>query len=269
MNRSAVLVLALAVTSFRPLTAQDKELRLTLTDARGGYCVSYLIDPAVAGELVPEGTTLAKAGTGDGLSPFLARVIADEPQFAAWVPAGICVGRYAAAAVDGREVFRAKEGKAFTIITSWVGAVDPLEVSGTTALLLEIAADESRLLRPLADFGLQPEERSVQIEPADAGDTSLEMKLSKTRISWVGHPTGDPRVGTTRSMTFGYGGSRKSVWRITSSWTPATTRLMVGALRIEGKDALAKALKSSPIRAVGPMEDGGTAEFLFQRLVGR
>ncbi len=269
MNRSAVLVLALVVPLARPLAGQDKEMRLSLTEARGGYCVSYLIDPAVAEALVPVGTTLAKAGQGEGLSPFLARVIADEPQFAAWVPAGICVGRYSAASIDGREVFQAKAGKAFTVVTSWVGATDPLEVSGSTALLLEIASDESRVLRPLSEFGLQPEERSVQIEPADAGDTSMEMKLSKTRISWVGHPTGDPRVGATRSMTFGYGGARSSVWRITSSWAPSSTRLMVGALRIEGKDALAKALKSSPIRAVGPMEEGGTADFLFQRLVGR
>ncbi|MEP6590326.1 MAG: hypothetical protein ABJC19_04000 [Gemmatimonadota bacterium] len=269
MNRIAVLALIVSCSLVGPLMAQEKEMRLTLTDAQGGYCISYLIDPAVAAELAPEGTVLAKAGKGSELSPFLARVIMDEPPFAAWIPAAICIGRYQAAAIDGREVVRAKQGKAVTVITSWVGAVQPMGVEGATAVLLEIAVDESRILNPLRDFGLQPEERTARLEPAEAGDTSLELKVSKAKISWVGHPTGDSRVGSTQSMTFGYGGQRNSVWMVTASQAPATTRLMVGALRIEGKDALSKSLKSSPIRAVGPMDEGGTAEFVFHRLVGR
>ncbi len=270
MIRPAVTVAALLLLlSPGVLVAQEKELRLTLTDARGGYCISYLVDPAVAVGLAPEGAVLTPAGKGAGLSPFLTRVIQDEPQFAAWIPAAVCIGRYAAAALDGREVARAKVEKAITVVTSWVAVANPLGVVGATAALLGLSVDESRVLRPLQEFGVRIDDRSPLLTPGENGDTQLDLKLGKTRISWVGHPIGDPRVGSTQPMSFGYAGQRNSVWRVSVSGTPGERRLMVGALRVEGKDALAKALKSSPIRAVGPLESGGTTEFLFHRLGGR
>ncbi|MES2304011.1 MAG: hypothetical protein V4558_00795 [Gemmatimonadota bacterium] len=269
MIRTAVTATVMIVSLAGALAAQEKEMRLSFTEARGGYCISYLIDPAVAAELAPAGAALSPAGKATSLSPFLARVIQDEPQFAAWIPAAICIARYGAAAVDGRDVAKAKTGKAITLITSWVAVSEPLGVSGATALLLGVSTDEGRLLRPLQAFGLDIDEKSPVITPGEADDIQLDLKLEKTKIAWVGHPTGDPRVGSTQSMSFGYAGARKSVWLVTTTMAPAETRLMVGALRVEGKDILAKALKSSPIRAVGPQDAGGTAEFVFHRLAGR
>lgn len=269
MIRPAVTASVMLLSLAGSLQGQEKEMRLTLTDARGGYCISYLIDPAIAAELAPTGSTLAPAGKGSGVSPFLARVIQDEPQFAAWIPAAICIGHYGSAAIDGRDVAKARSNKSISVVTSWVAVANPLGVDGATAVLLSIDANESRVVRPLQEFGLKAEEREPTILPAEADDTLLELKLEKTKISWVGHPTGDPRVGSTQSMSFGYAGARNSIWRVISTVTPAETRLMVGALRVEGKDILAKALKSSPIRAVGPQEMGGTAELTFHRLPGR
>ncbi|MEO5798441.1 MAG: hypothetical protein ABIZ70_06560 [Gemmatimonadales bacterium] len=268
MIRTAVTASVMLISFAGALKAQEKEMRVTFTDARGGYCISYLIDPAVAAELAPAGAALTPAGKGTSVSPFLARVIQDEPQFAAWIPASICIARYGAAAVDGREVARAKPGKAISVITSWVSVAEPLGVSGATALLLSISSDEGRLLRSLQEFGLGAEEKTPMITPGEGDDIQLDLKLEKTKITWVGHPTGDPRVGSTQSMSFGYAGARKSVWSITTTTTPAETHLMVGSFRLEGKDVLAKALRSSPIRAVGPQETGGTAEFVFHRLAG-
>ena len=269
MIRPAVTATAMLLLSTGVLAAQEKELRLTLTEARGGFCISYLVDPAVAVGLAPEGAVLAKAGKGAGLSPFLARVIQDEPQFADWIPAAICIGRFAAAALDGKEVARPKGDKVISVVTSWVAVAKPLGVEGATLALLELNIDEARVLRPLVDFGVRVGDRTAEVLPADRGDTEVQLKLGKTLISWVGHPTGDPRVGSTQTMSFGYTGQRTSTWEITLSVAPTETRLMVGALRVEGKDALAKALKSSPIRAVGPQDTGGTTEFLFHRLPSR
>ena len=269
MSRPAVTATAMLLALTGALAAQEKELRLTLSEARGGFCISYLADPAVAVGLAPEGAVLAPAGKGAGLSPFLVRVIQDEPQFAAWIPAAVCIGHYTSAALDGKEVARAKGDRAITIVTSWIGVVNPLGVAGATAVLLELSLNETRVLRPLVEIGVNAGDRSVEIRPGENGDSDVELKLGKTWISWVGHPTGDPRVGSTQAMSFGYAGQRKSLWLVTASMAPAETRLMVGALRVVGKDALAKALKSSPIRAVGPLESGGSAEFLFHRLPGR
>lgn len=269
MIRTAVTVSVMLSSLAGALAAQEKEIRLTLSEARGGYCISYLIDPAIATELAPAGSTLAPAGKGTGVSPFLARVIQDEPQFAAWIPAAVCVGRYGAAAIDGREVSRAKADKAITVITSWVAVTDPLGVSDAGAVLLNVSASESRVLRPLQEFGIPADERNPVILPAEGDDTQLDLKLEKTKISWIGHPTGDPSVSSTQPMSFGYAGARNSTWRVTSTTTGGESRLMVGALRVEGKDILAKALKSSPIRAVGPQFTGGTTELLFHRLPSR
>lgn len=41
---------------------------------------------------------------------------------------------------------------------------------------------------------------------------------------------------------------------------PATSAPMVGSLRVEGKDAMARALQASPIRYVGPSYEGGEGE---------
>jgi hypothetical protein len=40
---------------------------------------------------------------------------------------------------------------------------------------------------------------------------------------------------------------------------------MVGSLKVEGKDDLAKLLKASPIRFVGPVYQGGTGSLHFGR----
>lgn len=269
MIRPAVTATAMLVLLSGALAAQEREIRLTLTEARGSFCISYLVDPAVAVALAPEGAVLSPAGKGAGLSPFLVRVIQDEPQFADWIPAAICLGRFAAASLDGKEVARAKGDKTINVTTSWINVERPLGVDGATLALLELDIDETRVIRPLVDFGVLGGDRGIEVLPAERGDTEIRVKLEKTQIVWVGHPTGDPRVGSTQAMSFGYIGMRGSTWLISREVAPTETRLMVGALRVEGKDALAKALKSSPIRAVGPMESGGTAEFIFHRQPGR
>jgi hypothetical protein len=48
---------------------------------------------------------------------------------------------------------------------------------------------------------------------------------------------------------------------LTASWS----RAMIGSLKVEGKDDLAKLLKASPIRFVGPVYQGGTGSLQFSR----
>ena len=47
--------------------------------------------------------------------------------------------------------------------------------------------------------------------------------------------------------------------------SPSFSRAMVGALKIEGKDALAKALKASPTRFAGPAYWGGGGSVAFRQ----
>lgn len=269
MIRSAVAASLLLALAAGALSAQEKEAVLQLGESKGSFCIWFLVDPAIAPALAPAGVTFTTAGSAQGLTPFLARVIQDEPQFGAWIPAAICLGRYGTAAIDGRQVARAKGDASLLVMTRWIAAKDPLDVSGTAGMLVELATDNGGIGRPLNEFGVGVDDRSLTILPGgDGTDSETTFKIGKTKISWVGHPTGDARVGSTRTMSFGYAGMRKSSWRVTEEVAPTETRLMVGALRVEGKDDLAKALKASPIRAVGPLEQGGGATLTLHRVVG-
>lgn len=263
MRRTALLF---SVLMSAPLAAQDDGgTRWTFTDARGGFCIWYLADPDLARELVPKGTVLRPAGDGVGLPAAVTRVIQDEPRFGTWVPATICVNLFGQVAADGRTLATAKADEPILIMTHSLAASSPRGVSAADHYLVELGTDRGSLARAAELLGARSFDRSVSIRKSpDSDDDEVELKLGKTKIFWQGHRTGAARVGTTRSMSFGYAGLRTTNWQVEFEFTPSETFLMVGALRVEGKDDLGKALRASPIRTVGPSEQGGAATLTFQ-----
>jgi hypothetical protein len=241
-----------------------------LEDARGSFCIWYLTDPAVAPKLAPKGTTLAPAGTGAELPAAVVRVIRDEPQFAAWIPAMICVGRYGAVTVDGETAVRARADRSILLMTHAIAAAAPRGQSGAAWYLLELSTDNGNVARLAEGVGIRTERRELDVLPArEGGDAIMTIQVEKAKLIWSGHPTGESRVEATQPMSFGLAGMRTSNWRLDASFTPDSSHLVVGQLRVEGKDDLAKALKASPIRWVGPIVAGGRGEWLFTRGGGR
>ena len=237
-----------------------------LEDARGSFCIWYLADPAIAPKLAPKGTVLTAAGTGAGLPPAVVRVIRDEPQFAAWIPAVICVGRYGAVTIDGETAGRARADRSILLMTHAIAAAAPRGQSGAAYYLLEFSTDNGNVARLAEGVGIRVERRELDIAPPRGGpDSIMTVQIEKARLIWSGHPTGDSRVEATQPMSFGLAGLRTSSWRVDAGFAPDTSRLVVGQLRVEGKDDLAKALKSSPIRWVGPILAGGRGEWQFTR----
>ncbi|MBA2291993.1 MAG: hypothetical protein H0W15_05985 [Gemmatimonadales bacterium] len=260
------LTLSLAFLAVAPLAAQDRaQTEWTLHSARGGFCIWYLADPEMVGELLPKDVvTQAASAAGTSLPPALARVIQDEPRFASWVPGAICVGVYASASVDGKEVVAAKEGDRVTVITHSLAAVDPRGIAAARHYLIELGTDRGSLARAGELAGVRTYDRSVDINKVPGSDDDeIELKLDKAKILWQGHPTGPSRVDSTRVMSFGYAGLRLSSWEVQVKAAPMEMQAMVGALRIEGKDDLSRVLRASPIRFVGPIERGGVATFRF------
>lgn len=237
-----------------------------LDDSRGSFCVWYLADPAMAADLAPKGTVFAPAGAGTALPPPVARLVRDEPQFGSWIPAAICVGLYGTVTVDGEVAARAKGDRPVLVMTHAIAAMAPRGQEGAGYFLLELSTDNGMLARVAEDAGLQVERREVtRVSGREGGDEAWHFQVKKAKLLWSGHATGEPRVEPTRTMSFGLAGSRTSSWLLTAKFTPDTLRLLVGQLRVEGKDDLAKALKASPIRAVGPLEQGGRAEWRFTK----
>ena len=110
------------------------------------------------------------------------------------------------------------------------------------------------------------EARSSRSRPAQSDNDLYDVRVGKTRLIWNGRPTGDStRVeGPVRELWLTRGASG-TMWRVQTTVQPTWTRPLVGVLTVEGKDDLAKALKASPTRFVGPLYYGGGAELRFSR----
>lgn len=266
-GRGGLMVMAalVAATLARPLAGQADQQLWRFVDGQGGFCLWYLGDPELAGAVAPPATVLRTAERTEGLPEILTRIIQDEPRFAEWIPGVVCVGRFAAAAADGVPTARMEDGPPVLVTLSAVAAERPL---GQEAgwLLTEIGLDAGRLDRTAAEAWIRTDDREMRLRQGLEGeDDQWELRLDGLRLYWQGHPGGEFRVGSTRSMSFGYAGNRNSVWSVEVRTAPERTTPQFGSLRVEGKSPLAQLLKSSPIRSMGALEFGGEMTFSFAR----
>lgn len=257
----------LGVAALSPLTAQQTAtVQWTLEDNQGSYCIWYLADPDLARQMVPAGTVLSPAGNGTGLPTLLARTIHDEPRFNLWIPGAICIGAYRRVTADGHTVAEGKEDHPVIIATSSLAAGDPLGVAGATSLLLAFMTDKRPVARASESAGFDMNGISVVTrQQVGADDPKVTISVEGVEIVWTGHAIGDSGVGKTRSVSFGYATNRSSSWLIGFESRPSSTRLMAGILEVEGRNTLARALKASPVRGMGPEESGGTVTLTFHK----
>jgi hypothetical protein len=268
-TRVEATLLAIAATALlaAPAGAQANEQLWRFVDGQGGFCLWYLSDPELAPAMVPPGTLVRTAAQTDGLPEILVRITQDEPRFGEWIPGVICVGLHAAVASDGIAAARMEDGPPVLVTLSAVAADRPLGVDGGW-LLTEIGLDAGRLDRTAADAWIRTDDRELRVRSGLEGeDDQWELRFDGLRLFWQGHPGGEVRVGSTRSMSFGYAGNRNSVWTIEVRTAPERVQPQFGSLRVEGKSPLAQALKSSPIRSVGALEFGGEMTISFRRVV--
>jgi hypothetical protein len=266
-NGWALLICGTLIGSVQPLAAQADEMLWRWVDAQDGFCVWYLADPALAPGLVPAGTPLRPASATAALPDVLLRIVQDEPRFTEWIPAFLCVGRFAAVAADGTPAGTMGDEQPLLLTLSGLAAASPygqdagwqLATIGLRAGSLDRVADRAWIAN---------REPSMRVRNGLQGeDDEWELSLDGTKLIWSGHSTGPVRVGTTRSMSFGYAGNRNTTWLVALRMAPAEEQSQVGALRIEGKNPLAQALKASPIRAVSGLSRGGELTMTFRRLV--
>lgn len=249
-----------------PLSGQADAQLWRWVDAQGGFCVWYLADPAIAQELVPPETLLRPASATASIPEVLLRIVQDEPRFAEWIPGMFCVGRYTTVAADGVPAGSMDKDRPMLLTMSAL-AVAAAYGQDAGWQLTTIGLDAGRLDRVADEAWIGGEDARIRDRTGLAGeDTQWELSQSGVKLIWSGHPTGIFRVGTTRTMSFGYAGAQNSMWLIDYRSAPAEEQPQVGALRIEGNGALARALKSSPMRTVGPLARGGETTLSFRRL---
>jgi hypothetical protein len=92
------------------------------------------------------------------------------------------------------------------------------------------------------------------------------VRVGKTTVTWDGRPARDS-AAVAEPVSIGW--SKRTLKGDLAEGqvvlTPGHSRAMVGALKVEGKGDLAKALKASPTRFAGPSYSGGGGTVRFSQ----
>lgn len=232
-----------------------------------------LLDPQVASRSLPAGLRLTPAAEADDLHPALRSELESQPELGAWSASHLCF--YAVDSIQTADyVLRDKSGHKPHVFAIWTVSASETAGGSRHDLALLLLTSSRRLARsgrqaghPLAEMdakiGKVPE---TDRNGVPSTDDRFQVKIGKTRVTWDGHPASDSTEasGSVKvswvSKAAGTGGGRGSL-----SLSPQWVAPMVGSLKVEGKDELAKALKASPVRFVGPSYHGGGGEVRLER----
>ena len=94
----------------------------------------------------------------------------------------------------------------------------------------------------------------------ESSDDRYTIKFGSSLLTWDGHPTGDSTAAPAVDRTWTTPGRNGKLYHVHEEIRPAGARLLVGALRVEGKGERARLLTASPIRYVGPLMWGGSGQ---------
>jgi hypothetical protein len=267
------VVLSLAAATFcgaLPLLGQDAATERqgpvwTLEGLRVGQCVRFLMEPGAAVKQLRPGSRLVRADQDPTLHPSLRSVVDGQTEFASWAPASLCL-YYSDAIRLGTRRLGSKDPRKGQMLGIWaVAAAD--QRGSRRDFVLELFGGSRELAHFAQQGGLKvAKARSSRSRLAESGNDRHDVRVGKTRLVWNGRAAGDStRVsGPLRELWLTKGASG-TMWRVQTTVQPTWMRPLVGVLTVEGKDNLAKALKASPTRFVGPLYFGGSAELRFSR----
>lgn len=236
----------------------------TLEGLRTGQCVRFLIDPRAAGKYVREGARLLRAEQVQSLHPALRSVVESQPEFASWIPSSLCLFYVDAVHLGGRR-YGNKDPRKRQMIGAWTLAATEQGSGARRDLVLDFFGTRGDLVRAAQLAKVKFREAQSAVSKAAGTDNDLhDIRIGKTRLVWNGRAAGDStRVEHAIEESWLAKGTSGGLWGIRSVLEPTWSRPLVGVLSVEGKDDLAKALKASPTRFVGPVFYGGGGKLRF------
>ncbi|HEU4698529.1 MAG TPA: hypothetical protein VFS40_05080 [Gemmatimonadales bacterium] len=238
-----------------------------LNDLRAAYCVDFLVPPRLADKALPRGLVPLRADRVPALNPVLKDVIAQTDSFAAWSPSEVCAYFSGATTIGTRRVADRNRPQVFAVWSIWAAPAEEGKGAPVRAAVTLRAADwHATELAKQVFLDFDGVDASVGKVPESTLDDRYTLAFGKTTVTWDGHLTGDTlQAGQGLDRAWWTEGNRNTTWTVRASFQPTGARLMVGSLRVSGKDNLAKALKASPVRWVGPMYWGGDGRIDFLR----
>jgi hypothetical protein len=229
--------------------------------------VRFLLDPSKAPGTPKNAFVLLRADRDPHLHPALRQTVATQPEFAPWAPSKLCF-YYLDAVQIGNDRFADKKRQKPLMIGVWSMATVVRETGAQRDYVVDLYVGHGKLRRAAEGTGVSTDEvGSSVLDAADTIPDVYTVKIGKTLLVWNGRPAGE-RTRVTRPILEPWSmvGLRSlGFWQTELELTPEWSQALVGSFRVEGKGDLAKALKASPIRFVGPLYRGGGARLHFRR----
>jgi hypothetical protein len=256
-----------------PLAAQSAEPDWHLAGLRTGFCVQFLVNPAsdVLDDL-PKGFRPIPASEAKDLPLALRGIVDGQPEFASWSPSRLCLHAVDTIRAEGI-VVGDRSGRRPQLFGSWtVTAAEP--GGGAREVVLDLFTNSERLVRSARLAGQVVREARLSVGKVPDEDENgvphtddrFQVRVGKTVVTWDGRLTGDSvPVPEPVAFTWTAGGPRTGTLNGQMTLAPSFSRAMAGALKVEGKDAFAKALKASPTRFAGPAFVGGAGSITFKQ----
>jgi hypothetical protein len=273
------LLVALAVLrqgGAAPAAAQDpatEPVAWALSGIRTAFCVQFLLDPkSDALRELPRGFRPAPASAVSDLHLSLRDVVQSQPEYAAWSPSRICF--VAADTILGKDIRLVdRKGKHPQLVGLWtVAATAPSGQPQDVAL--GVFANSGRLSRSAGFAGQRVRDASlkmgkvpvVDVNGVPSSDDRFQVKLIGTTLIWDGRWAAESTtVAEPLRSSWMADGLKGGTVGGRLELRPSSSHAMVGSLKVDGKDAFAKALRASPTRFAGPAYRGGTVQVGFTR----
>jgi len=244
----------------------------TLQNVRAALCVHFLMDSAQADKQLPKEFRTVRATDYPDLSPALKNLVTGEPEFQAWVPAQWCSFYYDQAKIGDQTLGHANPELDDTqFLGAWLIGAVPAQESGAPTMpsyfIASLRTQNWRMIR-LAETSLI---KMDYAEPAigkvpEGQDDRFRVEMGRTIITWDGHLAGDSAAAAPAAEQVWYSlNSRGARIRANVAFAPEKRQNVAGSLQIAGNDDLAKSLRASPIRMVGPINWGGAGTLSFVR----
>jgi len=234
-----------------------------LTEPRKGFCIQLLLDPAKLRE-VPDGVRLLPAEGYAELHPVLRRVVSTQPEYRSWSPSSLCFYYLTRVVGASESIGDAKDPAKAPMLAIWTVA-GQTGTSGPGNIVLDLRSNDGDLRDAADHAGLELDKLTTSIGPVPREDgpprteeRRYQIKLGKTLLVWDGRD-GEDTTHTPAAVSWLWQARGSNRRWVTGELTlkPASSTPMVGSLRVEGKEAMARALQASPIRYVGPSYEGG------------
>jgi hypothetical protein len=266
------LAFSLAAASASAQQSGQSLQEWALQNIRASFCVHFLMDSVAADKELPKEFRTVRASDFPDLSPAVRTLITGEPEFQSWVPAKWCAFYFDQAKIGDQTLGDANPDLGHTqYLGAWLIGAVPTQDAGPPAkasyFIGTMRTPNWRLIR-LAETSLikmdyaEPELGKVP----EGTDDRYRVKMGRTVITWDGHLAGDSaRAATPSEQTWHALNSRGARIRAHVSLAPEKRQNIAGSLQIAGNDDLAKSLRASPIRMVGPIEWGGAGTLSFIR----